>query len=108
MSRVYRIEIHKEAEDDLYHIYRYIAQQLQAPATAQKIYRNIKKEILSLRHMPERIGLMQGEPWHSYGFRKLVVGKYLVFYLVQAEVVHILRICYGGMNLERELQSIAF
>lgn len=108
MSQVYRIELHKEAEDDLYHIYRYIAQQLQEPSIAQKIYRNIKKEILSLRHMPERISLMQDESWRSYGFRKLIVGNYLVFYLVKDKVVHILRICYGGMNLQRELQSIEF
>ena len=57
---------------------------------------------LSLRHK-----LYQDEPWHSKGLRVLPVDSYLVFYIVieEEKTVAIVRIMYGGRNIELQLSS---
>lgn len=104
----YKIIYTQESERDLINIYRYISISLSVPETAKRQTDRIMKAIESLDEMPFRHKLYQDEPWHSKGLRALPIDNYLVFYVVVEEekLVAIIRIMYGGRNIELQLSNI--
>lgn len=99
---LYRVEYSQEALVDIKSIYTYISQILHAPLTARRQVNRIRKEIRDLEAFPTRYMLVEWEPWASMKMHRLPVDNYVVFYLVdeQAMAVKIVRIVYGGRNLE--------
>lgn len=99
---LYRVEYSQEALVDIKSIYTYISQILHAPLTARRQVNRIRKEIWDLEAFPTRYMLVEWEPWASMKMHRLPVDNYVVFYLVdeQAMAVKIVRIVYGGRNLE--------
>ncbi len=99
---LYRVEYSQEALVDIKSIYTYISQILHAPLTARRQVNRIRKEIRDLEAFPTRYVLVEWEPWASMKMHRLPVDNYVVFYLVdeQAMAVKIVRIVYGGRNLE--------
>jgi len=59
-----------------------------------------------LNEMPLRCRLYEKEPWHSKGLRVLPVDNYLLLYLPveNKETVAIIRIMYGGRDIEKRLK----
>lgn len=109
MERRYEVTITNGAASDLRAIYRYIAYSLKEQTIAKKWLASIKKEIGSLSHMPQRIKLMDDEPWRSRGFRKLIVGNYVVIFIIkEPSLVDVLWVCYGGMDIDSVLQQRHF
>lgn len=98
----------EQAERDIRDIFEYIAFSLLEPGIAKKQTRRIMNNIAKLNDMPFRFRLYENEPWNSKGLRVLPVDNYLVFYLpVETQsAVAIIRIMYGGMNIETQLQQI--
>lgn len=92
----------EQAKENLNQIYSYIAYSLFSPETARKQTERIMDAILSLDEMPLRHPLYEKEPWLGRGLRKLIVDRYIVFYLpVEAKKdVVILSIMYGGRKIE--------
>ena len=103
----YKIIYTRESEQDLINIYRYIAVNLSVPETAKKQADRIMDAIKGLDEMPFRHKLYQNEPWRSKGLRVLPVDNYLIFYIVAEEekTVAIVRIMYGGRNIELQLSG---
>lgn len=99
---LYRVEYSQEALVDIKSIYTYISQILHAPLTARRQVNRIRKEIRDLEAFPTRYVLVEWEPWTSMKMHRLPIDNYVVFYLVdeQAMAVKIVRIVYGGRNLE--------
>lgn len=99
---LYRVEYSHEALVDIKSIYTYISQILHAPLTARRQVNRIRKEIRDLEAFPTRYVLVEWEPWASMKMHRLPIDNYVVFYLVdeQAMAVKIVRIVYGGRNLE--------
>lgn len=99
---LYRVEYSQEALVDIKSIYTYISQILHAPLTARRQVNRIRKEIRDLEAFPTRYVLVEWEPWASMKTHRLPIDNYVVFYLVdeQAMAVKIVRIVYGGRNLE--------
>lgn len=99
---LYRVEYSQEALVDIKSIYTYISQILHAPLTAIRQVNRIRKEIRDLEAFPTRYVLVEWEPWASMKMHRLPIDNYVVFYLVdeQAMAVKIVRIVYGGRNLE--------
>lgn len=99
---LYRVEYSQEALVDIKSIYTYISQILHAPLTARRQVNRIRKEIRDLEAFPTRYVLVEWEPWASMKMHRLPIDNYVVFYLVdeQAMSVKIVRIVYGGRNLE--------
>jgi len=62
---------------------------------------------MGLEHMPERFRAYQREPWNSRGLRIMPVDNFVVLYIVDKEkqVVSIIRIMYGGRNVEEQLKN---
>lgn len=102
MSEDYTVVYSPQALEDLKDIYAYIAQELLEPSTAVNQVDRIRKEIRSLDFMPLRYSLVDWEPWKSKGVRKVPVNNFIVFYVADTEamVVTILRIVYGGRDIE--------
>ena len=90
----YRIVVTPDAQADLAELRDYIATTLSAPGTALAYVRAVRQEIASLAGMPARCKLMDDEPWHSYGFRRLLVKNFYVYYRIDeaATTVYILNV----------------
>ncbi|WP_317854852.1 type II toxin-antitoxin system RelE/ParE family toxin [Chakrabartyella piscis] len=96
----YTVEISKEAKEDLYMIYRYIAYELLAKETALHQIERIEKGILSLDEMPERHRIYDASKWQD--LRMLPVDNYCIFYIVNhnAGKVNIARVLYGKRDFD--------
>jgi len=96
----YSIDLTASAEDDLRNIARYISSQFSAPTSVMNLVAAIKKEILNLADMPRKYPLISDERLRSRGYRKFVVKKYLVFYVIEEKnkIVRIDRILYAGRD----------
>ncbi len=97
----------EQAENDLRSIYEYIAYSLFVPVTAKKQTKAIMDEVSALETMPFRYPVYNKEPWKNKGLRYFPVNNYLVFYLPVEEksTVVIVRIMYGGRNVEKHLSE---
>ncbi len=105
--KTFKIKYSAKARTDIDSIFDYIADDLQEPTISNNLVQLIFKEIRSLETMPERYRLYENEPWHSEGLRVLPVKKYLIFYRTKEEsqTVEIIRIMYGGRDIEKQLNS---
>lgn len=103
----YKVKISETAEKDIRKIYEYIAFELLSPSVAAAQVERIEKNILSLDEMPMRFRIYENEPWKSRGLRVMPVDNYLVFYIPYEEnhTVNILRIMYGGRDIEKQLNK---
>ena len=101
MSDTYSVIYSEEAVNDLREIYSYIAFTLKVPGTAKNQIDRIRKEIRSLDFMPARYKIVDWEPWRSMKMHQLPVDNYIIFYLVDDEIltVSVVRIVYAGRDL---------
>ncbi len=101
----YEVMYSGEAMKDLQAIYRYIADELQAPQAARGQTDRIQDAAERLGHAPSRHQLVAWDPWHSMGLRQLPVDRFMVYYLTDDETmtVSIVRILYGGRDVKRVL-----
>lgn len=102
---VYYTEI---ANDDLHAIYEYIAYDLNSPIAAAKQINRIMRVIEELDTNPMGFPLYKNEPWRSQGLRFVPVDKYMIFFLTYEDenTVKILRIMYGGRNIDSHINNI--
>ena len=96
----YEIVMTKEAKDDLYAIYKYIAVELVAKETAQKQIDRLEEGIESLTFMPEKFRVYNRQKWPT--LRMTMVDNYSVFYEVSQNTlrVSIVRILYGRRDFD--------
>jgi toxin ParE1/3/4 len=104
---IFEIEISAQADNDLRNIYEYIAYELQSPENAKGQLDRLEESILGLDQMPERFRAYEREPWHSRGLRIMPVDNYCVLYIPNMEksVVTIIRVMYGGRDIETQLKK---
>jgi toxin ParE1/3/4 len=100
----YEVILETTAVLDLYGILDYITDVLKAPESAQRVYSSIKKQVMSLDHMPARHSVVRDEPYASIGVRMMPVENYIAFYVIdeQKHEVHVIRILYN----RREWQNL--
>ena len=96
-----------QAEDDLKSIFEYVAFTLLEPDIASSLIRRIEAAIISLEYMPERYRLYEKEPWYSIGLRQMPIDNFIIFYVsrVEEQTVTIIRIMYGGSDIEEHLKN---
>jgi len=101
---VYKVELARSAENDLREIARYIAHQLNEPATALKMVQTIKNAIFKLDTTALAHPLVRVDRLAALGYRPLVVKNYIAFYVVNEKdkLVDVDRILYG----QRDWKSI--
>ena len=88
----YEVKLTGKAQRQLQEIVRYIAEDLQEPATAERMLDSMEKE----------------EPWHSAGIHKMPVKNYLVYFWVDepSKKVQITAIVYGRRDQRSVLQNM--
>ncbi len=104
----YSVVLTSRAQDDLREIFQYIAYGLQSRQNAAGQLSRLEKEIASLAQMPERFRVYDKAKWRKQNLRVMPVDNYLVFYIPTHDdrKVTVLRIIYGGRNVDRALESI--
>lgn len=101
----YVVQVTEEALSDMEEIYRYIAEKLLSPENALGQYNHIADEILSLNAFPERYRLVDFEPEHSAGLRRMLVDNYSVFYVVRENCVIVTDVLYSASDIEKRLRE---
>lgn len=106
-EKKYTVYYSPVAKADLKSIYTYIACNLSEKRTAASQTDRIRREIRSLGVFPEKYQLVEWEPWHQMGIHQVPVDNYIVYYRVDHAAcrVKIVRIFYGGQNIEEIIQS---
>jgi Plasmid stabilization system protein len=100
----YRIEMTKQAQSGLREIFEHIAFVLKSPQYALQQVERIEAQIQKLNHLPERFRIYEKEPWKSRKLRQVAVDNFIIFYFVGKEVVTIIRIMYGGRDIDEQLR----
>ena len=78
----YSVKIMSRALRDLDGIYSYIAQNLQAPESGEKIVGELENAIFSLEEMPHRGPERKTGTYANRGYRQMFVQNYTVVYRV--------------------------
>ncbi|MCL2513535.1 MAG: type II toxin-antitoxin system RelE/ParE family toxin [Oscillospiraceae bacterium] len=101
----YNIIIETLARQDILDIRRYIAETFKEPDIAKRIYEKINAAIRALDQFPGRNAVVPDEPYNSLGIRKLLVGNYIAFYIVneQQKEVRVTRVLYNRRNWQKLL-----
>jgi plasmid stabilization system protein ParE len=101
----YDISFSKLARYDMDGIYQYLFEQLLTPNAVSKIVDAIEDEInYNLSYMPY-YPLVDDDNLASIGVRRMVVKKYLVFFVIDEEkkIVNVIRIIHGAREWKRLL-----
>lgn len=101
----YTVEITDEALADMEEIYNHIAYVLLAPESAMGQYNRIADEILKLDVFPERFRIMDSEPEHAKGIRRMLVDNYSVFYVIRDDRVIVTDVLYSASDIEKKLKG---
>ena len=103
--KILKVEITKEALQDMEDIYNYIAIDLLAPDNAMGQYNRIADEILTLDTFPERFRIMDSEPEKRMELRRMLVDNYSVFYTIRDERVIVTDVLYTASDIEARLRG---
>ncbi len=98
----YNIKFAPIASEDLDHIYAYISQQTFTDQVAKELLKKMEFHIMRLRDFPLSGNSVEDAFLRSKGYRKLIVGNYIIFYLVNEseKQVVIMRVLYGAQNYQ--------
>lgn len=102
MSHVsYEIRFLRVAEDDLTEIILYIA--ADRPSAAVKTADHIEQKLKLLSGNPHLGSVPTDDSLAQLGYRYLVVDNYLVFYVIEEEVIYVHRIVHGARDYSQLL-----
>lgn len=96
MDRKYKIEYLPSAAKDLEQIVEYI--QIDSPKMALSLVNRIDESISQLQDFPELGVVLKDRRLKKFGYRLLIVGNYLVFYVLCDDVIEIRRIVHGSRS----------
>lgn len=92
----YEIRLLRVAEDDLTEIILYIA--ADRPAAAVKIASQIEQKLLLLADNPHLGSVPSDDSLALLGYRYLVVDNYLIFYLIDDQIIYVHRVMHGARD----------
>ena len=103
----FKVKLSQQAVNDIDDIISYISHELYSPQAAERFFNKINQKISLLGKNPFIYPLYHDEDLSKKGLRFVIVGNYLMFYIIDEEntVVHIARIVYGGRNLPVVLEE---
>ncbi len=93
MAKKYRIEYLPIAQKDLTEIIEYI--QNDNPGTALNLLDQIDETVSKLEDLPLMGQVPKDRRLEYLGYRMLIIGNYLIFYVVKDNYVEIRRILHG-------------
>ena len=94
-----KVFVSGKARRDLLEIYAYVA--ARNPSAAQNLMKDVDGKFANLSQFPfigrERSSLFPG-------LRSLIVGSYLIFYVVEGERIVVYRVLHGRRDIDAEFQ----
>lgn len=104
-SNRYLVKFTQAAQDDMEQIFEYISRELLAPQAAQNLMSDLEQGIMGLADFPYGGSPVLDDLLKSKGYRKLIIHRYLVFYLINENEKHvvIMRVLYGPRKYENFL-----
>ena len=100
----YEVKITEQALKDMESIYEHIACVLLSPGNAIEQYNRIADAILKLDTLPERFKVLDSEPEHSRGIRRMLVDNYSIFYVINKSDVMVINVLYSASDLSQRLR----
>ena len=85
MTGKYEVKVTKQAIEQMKEIAEYITWEILAPDAANKLLDEMENTISSLAEMPNRMSLVDEEPWRSEGIRKVIVKNFLIYFWTDDE-----------------------
>lgn len=108
MDKIYNVKITSQAEEQIQEIIYYIAHELKAPDAAIHLLDSLEDSFTSLSYFPQRVVLVEEEPWHTKGIHRLPVKNFLVYFWIDEENlrVQVTAIIYGKRDQLRQLSQM--
>ena len=99
----YKVDVSESADRDLDAILTYITEELASPKAASNFADELDSKYEMLENHPFMFELSRNERLARMGYRRFVVGNYVVLYLVdeKAYTVTISRLFYGKQDYEK-------
>lgn len=92
--RQYQIKITRLAEEDIENAGDYIAHELNNPSAAENTVNGIRTKINSLINFPERNELDEDDLLAELGVRKDYYRNYKIYYVIEEDIIYIVRILH--------------
>ena len=108
MDKTYVVKITSQAEAQMQEIIHYITYGLKAPDAALHLLNVLEDSFTSLAHFPQRVALIDEEPWRTNGIHRLPVKNFLVYFLIDEDntKVQIIAVIYEKRNQLRQLSQM--
>lgn len=98
LTKKYEVNLTQYAQEDLEHIFYYIA--ADSISNASNFIIELEKKVYSLEHLPNRNPLIPENEYFGTDYRHLIYKKYRIIYRVLENSVFILRIIHGAKLLD--------
>lgn len=98
MPKKFKVHLTRNAQNDLEHIFFYIASD--NLNNAKKFILELEEKVYSLDSSPERCPLIPENIFFGTSYRHLIHRKYRVIYRIENNSVYILRVVQGSQLLE--------
>lgn len=94
--RAYEVLVTPDAYEDMAAIRDHVAKTI-SRAAAQSVLRSLRETMSSLGTMPARVKVVEDEPWHSRGVRRILSGNFFLYFRIVEEdaEVHVLNVLYA-------------
>jgi plasmid stabilization system protein ParE len=104
----YKVIITNHALRSMTEIRDYIALELLNPSAAIAHLELFRSEMKKLSDMPERHKLIDEQPWHDEGIRKVKAKNYYIYFWISEEeaVVYVTDVIYAGRDQPKRLEQM--
>lgn len=104
----YKVKITHQAQDQLWEIYTYIRDTLQAPLAANHVLAILEEAADSLAYMPSRIKLTNETKWADQDVHRLHAHHFFLYFWIDEgkRIVQIFAVIYSQRDQEKILNTI--
>ena len=98
MGKKYKVNISRNAQNDLEHIFSYIA--ADSMNNAKRFILELEEKIYRLDTFPEGFAYIPENIFYGTNYRHIIHKKYRVIYKIDNNSVYILRVIHGSKLLD--------
>lgn len=104
----YKINITSQAEEQIQEIATYISHELKAPESALHLLNTLEDSFTSLANFPQRIALVDEEPWRTHGLHHFPVKNFIVYFWIDEanKIVQITAVIYSKRDQLQQLSQM--
>lgn len=108
MDNAYVVKVTSQAEEQIQEIIHYITYELKAPDAALHLLDALEESFISLSHFPQRVALINEEPWYTKGIHRLAVKNFLVYFWIDEDnmKIQITAVIYEKRDQLRQLSQM--